>query len=265
MSQELFQLCGSYYMKRPAWKAVYESLLRLADNLRRYGTYLKQQTVANQTTHAAKVLRADVDEWEVYAASIFIDSPTKRARYNPLHVAVLHAQPYEPIFVNEFAPTDRRRRNEYVNELVFPCKTIRYSYTGQQSHLHFVWKINTTDSETQIQQNNNCKENLEKEFPAYHSRAMKRDFCILVTENVQHFGRATGIKSGILREAYRCLTGDKSAPNSLSEAEVDERIRKVLDDEDPTLAWDLRVTNSGRPEQYLDFLSRCQDYVKSKN
>ncbi len=86
---------------------------------------------------------------------------------------------------------------------------------------------------------------------------MKREF-------VQHFGRATGIKSGILREAYRCLMGDKSALKSLSEAEVDERIRKVLDDEDPTLAWDFRVTNSGRPEQYLDFLSRCQDYMKSE-
>lgn len=86
---------------------------------------------------------------------------------------------------------------------------------------------------------------------------MRREF-------VQHIGRCTGVKSGILREAYRCLTGDKSAPNCLTEAEVDERIRKVLDDEDPTLAWDLRVTSSGRPEQYMDFLTRCQDYVKSK-
>lgn len=145
-----------------------------------------------------------------------------------------------------------------MNELVFPCKTTRYSYTGQQSHLHFVWKINLADSETQYQQNNdNCKENLKKDFPTFHTRAMRRDF-------IQHFGRATGVKSGILREAYWCLTGDKSAPNCLTEAEVDERIQKVLDDEDPTLAWDLRVTSSGRPEQYMDFLSRCQDFVKSK-
>ena len=73
---------------------------------------------------------------------------------------------------------------------------------------------------------------------------MRREF-------VQHFG----VKSGILREAYRCLTGDKFAPNCLTEAEVDERIRKVLDEEDPILAWDLRVTSSGRPEQYMDFLT----------
>ena len=198
LSQELFQLCGSSYLKRVEWKSVYESLLRLADNLRRYATYLQHQTVSSQATHAKKVLQADVDEWEVYQANIFIDSSTKRARYKLLHEALLHAQPYQPIFVNEYAPTDRRRRNEYVNKLVFPCKTIRYSYTGQQSHLHFVWKMNSADSETQRQQNNdNCKEKLKKEFPTFHTRAMKRDF-------IQHFGRATGVKSGILREAYRC-------------------------------------------------------------
>lgn len=50
----------------------------------------------------------------------------------------------------------------------------------------------------------------------------------------------------------------------LTEAEVDERIRKVLDDKDPTLAWDWRVTSSGRPEQCMDFLTRCQDFVKSE-
>ena len=57
---------------------------------------------------------------------------------------------------------------------------------------------------------------------------MKKEF-------LQHFGRVTGVKSGILREAYRRLTADSSSPNTLSESEVDERIRKALDDEDPDL------------------------------
>ena len=231
LSQGMFQICGSSYLKRGEWKAVYESILRLADNLRKYGTYLQSQNISSQTAQARKVLRADVDEWKVYQANIFIESSTKRVRYQLLHEALRHSEPYQPIFLNEFAPTDRRRRSEYVNELVFPCKTARYSYTGQQSHLHFVWKVDLTDSETQCQQNNDrCKEDLKKDFPTCHTRAMRREF-------VQHFGRCTGVKSGILHEAYRCMTGDKSAPNCLTEAEVDERIQKVLDDEDPTLAW----------------------------
>jgi hypothetical protein len=42
---------------------------------------------------------------------------------------------------------------------------------------------------------------------------------------IHSFGKVTGCKSGRLREAYRRLTGDKSAANDSSEAEVDKRVR----------------------------------------
>ena len=97
----------------------------------------------------------------------------------------------------------------------------------------------------------------KKEFSVYHSRSMRKEF-------IQHLGRATGIKSGILREAYRELTSDHSAPNTLSAEKVDERIRHLFDNEDSDLVGDLRVMESGRPEQYSDFLTRCQEFVKAK-
>ena len=68
----------------------------------------------------------------------------------------------------------------------------------------------------------------------------------------------------MLREAYRRLTGDASAATNLSEAEVDERIRQMIDQEDPDLIWDLRLNNSGRPEEYHDFLVKCQEFVANK-
>lgn len=45
---------------------------------------------------------------------------------------------------------------------------------------------------------------------------------------------------------------------------VDERIRHLFDNEDSDLVWDLRVRNSGLPEQYSDFLTKCQEFVKAK-
>lgn len=45
---------------------------------------------------------------------------------------------------------------------------------------------------------------------------------------------------------------------------MDERIRHLLHNEDSDLVWDLRVRNSGRPEQCSDFLTRCQEFVKAK-
>lgn len=78
------------------------------------------------------------------------------------------------------------------------------------------------------------------------------------------FGRDTGNKVGVLREAYRRLTGDASSSNCAAEAEVDERIRVILDQEDTDLLWDLRHINSGRPDEYKEFLTKCQEFVQKK-
>jgi hypothetical protein len=59
------------------------------------------------------------------------------------------------------------------------------------------------------------------------------------------------------------LTGDASAADSTKQAEVDQRILKILDEEDPDLIWDLRAENSGRPEQFSVFLEQCQKYINS--
>ena len=104
LSQTLFELCGKSYLKMQAWKSVRESLLRLAHNLRKYATYLEEKLDSVEEAHARKTVCTDVDEWVVYNASGM--SPTKAARYKPLHDALHLAKPYETVFVNEFAPTD---------------------------------------------------------------------------------------------------------------------------------------------------------------
>ena len=231
-------------------------MLRLADNLRKYSTYLDQHVALSQEAQARKTARTDVDEWRVYYPTNM--TPTKQAKYKSLHDALRHAEPYQPIFVTEFAPHDRRRRLEYLNGLVFPSKCVRYSYTALHNHLHFMWKLETKDDEgVRQQKNDRIRDNLKSQFPVYHSRAMRRDF-------ISSFGRTTGVKSGILRKAYRRLMGDVAAAQNLSEAEVDSRIQQVLDYEDPELLWDLRVNNTGRPEEYSVFLQKCQEYIQGK-
>ncbi|KAJ8375554.1 hypothetical protein SKAU_G00061340, partial [Synaphobranchus kaupii] len=72
---------------------------------------------------------------------------------------------------------------------------------------------------------------------------------------------ATNCKAAFLREAYRRLTGDSTAADSTNEAEVDSRIARILDEEDPQLIWDLRGHNQGRSEEYEVFLQHCQNYI----
>jgi hypothetical protein len=61
------------------------------------------------------------------------------------------------------------------------------------------------------------------------------------------------------------LTGDTSAASTTKEADVDQRVSRILDEEDPELIWDLRTNNDGRPEEYKEFLQHCQQYINASN
>ena len=60
----------------------------------------------------------------------------------------------------------------------------------------------------------------------------------------------------ILHALYRELTNDASAPTNLHEAEIDERMRMILETEDADIMLDLRHLNTGRKSQYDVFWSK---------
>ena len=60
------------------------------------------------------------------------------------------------------------------------------------------------------------RDELKSNFPVYHSRAMRMDF-------IDSFGKATGVKSGFLREVYHQLTGDCATATNMLEEEVDRQ------------------------------------------
>ena len=60
----------------------------------------------------------------------------------------------------------------------------------------------------------------------------------------------------------RKLTGDQSASANLSESEIDERVKEMLDTEYADLIWDLRIQNDGRPEEYEEYLEKVQQFIE---
>lgn len=96
--------------------------------------------------------------------------------------------------------------------------------------LHFVWRIPEGLAEGEmLKRNMSIAQELRKTLPTYHTRAMHREF-------IHSFGHYTNSKPAFLREAYRRLTGDAS---SASSTEVDTRVAKLLETEDPDFIWDL--------------------------
>ena len=109
-----------------------------------------------------------------------------------------------------------------------------------------MWRVSTDASVKEILNSSiDVRDKLRLNLPEFHSRAMRREF-------ISSFGRVTGTKPAILREAYRRLTGDVSAASSQTEQNDDECLREILDSEDPDLIWDLRLNNQGRPEKYSE-------------
>ena len=77
------------------------------------------------------------------------------------------------------------------------------------------------------------------------------------------YGRmAPTMKKSVLRKWYKELTGDNSAALNMHEAGIDERVRLVLEMEDPNIILDLRALNSGAKSQYGTGLSVKNSWMK---
>ena len=99
-------------------------------------------------------------------------------------------------------------------------------------------------------------EKVKEKIPVYHTRSMRQVW-------QSKFGRVTaGIKPCVLRALYKDLTNDHSSPSNVTEAEIDERMRMLLEMEDPDVVVDLRHLNSGQKSKYDVFGSECQKFLQ---
>uniref|UniRef100_A0A1X7TZ64 Uncharacterized protein n=1 Tax=Amphimedon queenslandica TaxID=400682 RepID=A0A1X7TZ64_AMPQE len=65
------------------------------------------------------------------------------------------------------------------------------------------------------------------------------------------------VKPSVLRCFYKNLTGDQSASSNLHQAEVDERVKRIIEMEDPDIVDDLRRHNGKQGTLYEDFWTEC--------
>ena len=256
-SSSLFSLSESSYMKSQKWSELRTAILQLGENLRKHAVYLNHQNEAVQASQAKRFCsQTDIDDFQVLNPESSI-TPTLTARYQSLHLAMEQAAEYEPILVEDFSPADNRHRHNYNKGLVVTSKCVLYTFSGGKNHLHFIWKIPSIASESELLQKNfTIQQDLKKDLPTYHTRAMRREF-------IHTFGTVTHAKAAFLREAYRRLTGDASAPSTAEQREIDQRVCELLETEDLSLVTDLRQNNAGRPEMFSAFLEECQRYISA--
>ena len=128
---------------------MYEAILRLANNLHKYGTYLEKQNEKMQEHHEKLSCINQVDEWHFLQGKSDI-APGTSARYRTLHLELEMTEPYCPIFLSDHIPSDSRRMHEYLKNIVVPYSVAMYSYTGTRIYLHFVWKVSSEPEDVRM-------------------------------------------------------------------------------------------------------------------
>ena len=254
----LLLLTEKSYMKSLRWKSMRVIVLKLAVNLRGYASYLESRNEAfKKNSQQIKTFPfSDTGLFDIIPAKVTLNGKLK-SRSGRLSEAVLTSEMYKVFYINEFSTTDRRKRFEFMKELILPCRFVKYCHTSAEVNMYFLWRIPVDAPEDEIlNKSTEIRENLLKIIPKYHTRQMRAEF-------INSFGRATGCKSAILREAYRRLTGDGSSSRTVDEEAVDKRVNEFLSLEDPELIYDLRVNNKGQPGKYEKFLEVCQTYINS--
>ena len=254
ISKHYIALLGSTeksYMKRKQWHAIRAIILKLAINLGNYAMYLEKQAIVTQEKHKVNKTfpYSDTGSFDIKQPNLLV-KPCLKLRYSRLSEVLLGSDMYQIFCINDFAPADSKKRYSYIKELVLPCRTVMYSHNITKLNMYFLWKIPTDVSESDILNNSTeIREKLLKD-----TRAMRAEF-------ISSFGRVTGVKSAVLREAYRRLTGDCSAARTVDEEGVVKRVYDFLQLKDPDLIFDLRVDNKGQPEKYEQFLEECKSRV----
>ena len=123
-------------------------------------------------------------------------------------------------------------------------------------NLHFIWKVpEECDPTTIFEQSQPVIENVKLVLPQYHTRAMR-------TTLFEKFGRASpSTKPSALRYFYRELTGDQCSASTTEQAEVDKRIKQIIDMEDPSILPDLRALNTGHASEFNVFWEECGKFL----
>lgn len=96
---------------------------------------------------------------------------------------------------------------------------------------------------------------VENTILTYHTCAMRKQFA-------QDFQLLVRIEPKVMRNMYRCLTGDSAASHDTDQAVVDERVQHVICLQDPDIVADLRNLNEGRKEKYQVFWECCKKFIE---
>ena len=260
-ARELLTLLQANLWEREGWRDFKQDVASLAQSLTGYVEYLTKKNKSMKLHHASP---APVRELSTHLRLNYISPSTSTltpTSLNAIEESLYSQSNFEYIAITDMLPSDPLKKLRTVETMTtcglrFPCILLVYSPGSNLGNLHFLWKVPSgADVASSFEQSQSVIERIRSQIPHYHTRAMR-------SAMYEKFGRISpATKPSALRYFYRELTGDQAAASSTEQATVDERIKQIIDMEDPSVLQDLRTLNTGQATKFNTFWEECAKFL----
>ena len=182
-------------------------------------------------------------------------------RYQKLDQDVAKLAEYIPLSLTEYLPDDRFSRRRFIEGIKLSADIALYTYVpgGCIASLSFLWKLPMENVQRTEVNTLRVIGEIQKKLPIFKNRASRKDF-------IDRYSEVERLTPSIMRDMWRTLTGDCSAPANAAEAKVDEQVLRFLAcSDDENVIPDLRLSKPERDSRFQVFWDEVDKYFNEVN
>ena len=237
--QALSRILSQPWIAKSEYSELKSLIDKLVDGIYKYMNYLMKKNDEMQEAHMRSTMHVVLDNLEFHTIS---RSKSVDEAYRCIVEALAGKDEYDPVCLNELAPTDRYRRRHWIEKIQLPYRTMIYRYS-YGNRLGVVWKIPAEVDETKAAR---LVTQLTEQHKVFASREMKREF-------FDKYHTLAKASKSVLRNIYKSLMDDCSAASSSAERIVDDHVAEaLLNLDDPDFIYDLCQLNGNPSSSKFD-------------
>lgn len=258
-SDRLNSVLLTSWMLRDNFKPLKCELDHLSTVIRQYIVYLAKKNADRKRHHESnEPARNFLKDGEVQTVE---KKGQIQIKYRSLNSQLASSDVYDPVCLNDqdyFSSESKYARYQFIQnlEVSVPVQLYRYTPGGNIRTLIFIWRIPDDARQRQESKILSLLNDVGKQLPVYHTRAMRRDF-------KNNFKRLSNLSPTILTKIYQDLTGDSSVPQN---QDILDRIEILVHNPeliDENFVFDLRELNNGRPSKFEKFYEYTEQYINT--
>ncbi|POG72960.1 hypothetical protein GLOIN_2v1773072 [Rhizophagus irregularis DAOM 181602=DAOM 197198] len=234
------------WASKDKWMDFIIQVLLLIESIKKYISYLQEVNQKMNTIHYSDVsTRNPGCDLKVYTIEV---SDSIHSKYEELSNFLLEKDSYEFFDLDEYTPYDVIQKYNYIKNLPLnvPVTIYRYYQGNYLGTVNYIWKVPVRSDHRSETENARIIAAINENLPKYYTRQMRKN----ALKEYSLFKKVTPV---VLRTLYFDLTGDASTTNNVISKEIEERLRIMMQLEDPSIIVDLRTNNGFKGKEFNRF------------